>query len=145
MSLGHEHFMEIALEEARIAEAEGNIPVGCVIVRDGEIIVRCHSHAITSHDPTAHSETTAMSRASLALGTPDLSECTLYTTLEPCPMCCGALMVSKVGTLVLGSRLTGFSPYSVEGLVELAQWGSQLTLVTGFLEDESSRMVREFF
>ncbi len=145
MSLGHEHFMEIALEEARIAEAEGNIPVGCVIARDGAVIVRCHSHAITSHDPTAHSETTAMSRACLALGTLDLSGCTLYTTLQPCPMCCGALIVAKVGTLVFGSRITSFSPYSVERLLELAQWGSRLTLIPGILEDESSRMVRGFF
>jgi len=86
-----------------------------------------------------------VSRACLALGTPDLSGCTLYTTFAPCPMCCGAMMVAKVGTLVLGSRLAGtYSPYSVEGLLELAQWGSRLTLVTGILEDEGSRMIEEF-
>ncbi len=146
MSLDHQHFMEIALEEARVAEAEGNIPVGCVIARDGDVIVRCHSHARTSHDPTAHSETVAVSRACLALDTPDLSACTLYTTYAPCPMCCGAMMVARIGTLVLGSRLEGLvSPYSVEGLLELAQWGSRLALVTGILEDECSRMIEEFF
>ena len=145
MSLDHQHFMEIALEEARVAEPEGNIPVGCVIARDGDVIVRCHSHATTSHDPTAHSEITAVSRACLALGTSDLSGCTLYTTLESCPMCCGAMMVAKISTLVFGARLEGlFSTYSVDGLLELAQWGSRLTLVTGILEDESSRMVRAF-
>ena len=146
MSLDHQHFMEIALEEARVAEAEGNIPVGCVIARDGDVIVRCHSHARTSHDPTAHSETAAVSRAFLALGTPDLSACTLYTTYDPCPMCCGAMMVAKIGTLVVGSRVPdSYSPYTVEGLLELAQWGSRLALVTGILEDECSRMIEEFF
>ncbi len=146
MNLDHDRFMEMALEEARIAEAEGNNPVGAVIVRDGEVIARGHSQVITSHDPTAHAETGTLRKACLALGTPDLSGCTLYTTLQPCPMCCGAMMVAKVVTLVLGSRLKGlFSPYSVEGLLELAQWGSRLTLVTGILEDETSRMVREFF
>ncbi len=145
MSLDHQHFMEIALEEARVAEAEGNIPVGCVIARDREVIVRCHSHATTSHDPTAHSEITAVSRACLALGTSDLSGCTLYTTLESCPMCCGAMMVARISTLVLGGRLESiYSPYSVERLLDLAQWGSRLTLVTGVLEDEGAKMVSEF-
>ena len=145
MSLNHEHFMEMALGEARIAEAEGNTPFGSVIIRDGEVIARGHNQVITTHDPTAHAETSAVRKASLALGTPDLSGCTLYTTVQPCPMCCGAMMVAKVSTLVLGGRIESiYSPYSVERLLELAEWGSRLTLVTGVLEDEGATLVREW-
>ena len=145
MSLNHEHFMEMALEEARIAEVEGGTPVGCVIVRDGEMIVRGHSQVATTHDPMAHSTISTLRKACLALGTLDLSGCTVYDTLTPCPMCCGALMVAKVSTLVLGGRLESiYSDCTVERLLELAQWSSRLTLVTGVLEEEGATLVREW-
>ena len=145
MSLNHEHFMKMALEEARSAEAEGSTPVGCVIVRDGEVVVRGHSQVATTHDPMAHSTISTLRKACVALGTPDLPGCTVYDTLTPCPMCCGALMVAKVSTLVLGGRQDSlYSDCTVERLLELAQWGSRLTLVTGVFEEEGDTLVREW-
>ncbi len=86
MSPDHERFMEIALQEASIGEAEGNLPVGSVIVRQGEVIARGHNETTSTNDPTAHAETVALRKAGPALGAADLSGSTLYTTLEPCPM-----------------------------------------------------------
>ena len=95
--------MAEALAEAELALAEGELPVGCVIVRDGEIIARGRNNREQTGDPTGHAEIVAMRRAAKALGQWRLNDCTLYVTLEPCPMCAGAISQARVGRLVYGA------------------------------------------
>ena len=99
--------MREALAEARLAEAAGEMPVGCVIVREGEIIARAHNACEARHDATAHAELLAIRRASAACGDWRLNSCTLYVTLEPCPMCAGAIVQARVGRLVYGAADPG--------------------------------------
>lgn len=95
--------MGLAIEEARIALEEGEMPVGCVLARDGEVIARGHNTREATNDPTAHAEIIAIRRAAEALGTWRLNDTTLYVTLEPCPMCAGAISQARVGRLVFGA------------------------------------------
>lgn len=99
--------MNEALAEARLAEAAGEMPVGCVIAREGEIIARAHNECEALRDATAHAELLAIRRASAACGDWRLNRCTLYVTLEPCPMCAGAIMQARVGRLVYGAADPG--------------------------------------
>ena len=116
----HEFFMGIAIEEAKKGEAEGNVPVGGVLVKDREIVATGHNISTSTADVTAHGEIVTLKAASVTLDEIDLHGCTLYSTMEPCPMCCGAIMVSRVSALVLGARITeasesrAFGEYSVE-------------------------------
>ena len=96
-------FMREALAEARLALSEGELPIGCVIVRDGEIVARGHNTCERDGDATAHAEINAMRRASKAVGDWRLNRCTLYVTLESCPMCAGAMVQARVGRLVYGA------------------------------------------
>jgi tRNA(adenine34) deaminase len=96
-------FMDLALEEARSAAAEGEVPVGCVIVRDGAVIARGRNRTLADHDPTAHAEMVALRGAASALGTERLTQCDIYVTLEPCAMCAGALSLARIRRLYYGA------------------------------------------
>ena len=96
-------YMREALAEAKLAAEAGELPVGCVIVRNGEIIARAHNACEAAHDATAHAELLAIREASAACGDWRLNGCTLYVTLEPCPMCAGAIVQARVGRLVFGA------------------------------------------
>ena len=96
-------FMLEALKEAEAAAAEGEMPVGCVIARNGAIVARAHNRCEAERDATAHAELLAIRQASRAAGDWRLSGCTLYATLEPCPMCAGAIVQARVGRLVYGA------------------------------------------
>ncbi len=99
----HQAYMRLALQEARLAMEKGEIPVGAVLVRNGEILARCHNLRETLHDPTAHAEMLCLREASLHLPSWHMRDCTLYVTLEPCPMCCGALILAQTGLCVFGA------------------------------------------
>lgn len=153
----HEAFMRIALEEAATSAAEGNQGVGSVIVRDGEIIARGRNLENTTHDPTAHAESVAIRNYASSLADsaasqswdeyfgepPVLTGTTLYSTYEPCPMCCGAVLAAGISTIVLGGRPdrgTGrWGGYTVERLLQLAGRDGVVGLITGVLPDECSR------
>ncbi len=96
-------FMEKALEEARIAEYLNEVPVGAVIVKEGEIIASAHNLRETLKDPTAHAEVIAIKKASEILNNWRLNECEMYVTLEPCPMCAGAILQSRIRKLYIGT------------------------------------------
>lgn len=98
------HFMQEALAEAALAAEAGEMPVGCVIVKGGRIVARAHNLCEGLRDATAHAELLAIREASRVTGDWRLTECTLYVTLEPCPMCAGAIMQSRVGRLVYGAQ-----------------------------------------
>ncbi len=133
----HEHYMRIALEEAERAVAEGNTAVGSILVRAERIVARGHNLVTSTSDPTAHAETVALRHAGEQLGHTDFSKSILYTTFEPCPMCCGAIMASGVHTLVIGARhdlaQSRWGAYTVEKLLELTNRVDQLTVITGVL------------
>jgi len=102
-----EEFMKEALLEAQLALESGEMPVGCVIEMDGKIIARAHNECEATHDPTAHAEILAIRRASAKVGDWRLDGATLYVTLEPCPMCAGAVMQSRLKKLVFGASDPG--------------------------------------
>ena len=135
-----EDYMRIALAEAQRAADEGNVGVGSVITLNRELIARGRNLVPTTHDPTAHAETVALREASGALGTDDMSGATLYTTFEPCPMCCGALANANIAVLVIGGRPTAeqtmWGDYTVERLLKMCRWDDRMKVVTGVLVDE---------
>ena len=96
-------FMQSALDEARAAGARGEVPVGCVIVRDGAVIARAGNRTLADRDPTAHAELLAIRRAAAALGSERLVDCDLYVTLEPCTMCAAAMSFARVRRLYFGA------------------------------------------
>ena len=136
----HEQYMRIALEEAELGAAEGNVAVGSILVSAGKVVARGRNLVTSTSDPTAHAETVALRNAGEQLGHTDFSELTLYTTFEPCPMCCGAILASGVHTLVMGARhdltQTNWGAYTVEKLLELTNKEGQLTVVTDILVQE---------
>jgi tRNA(adenine34) deaminase len=96
-------FMDMALEQARAAAARGEVPVGCVIVRDGAVIAHAANRTLAERDPTAHAELVAIRAAAAALGSERLEDCDLYVTLEPCAMCAGAVSFARIRRLYYGA------------------------------------------
>ncbi len=139
-------WMKLALAEARLAAAEGEIPVGAVIVRDGQVIASAHNAREAEYDPTAHAEMRCMRQAAKALGDWRLRGCTLYVTLEPCPMCAGAMVMSQLSNCVYGAAderqgCCG-SVYDLPGDPALggsARWQS------GVMAAECAQLMRAFF
>lgn len=142
----HERMMRLALEEARKAFDEGEIPVGAVIAQGENVIACAHNLREQRKDPTAHAEMLAIQAASQVLGTRRLNECTLYVTLEPCPMCAGALVMACLKNCYFGARdeRQGCAE-SVYALTRDPAFYHRLTCVGGLLEDEASQMLRSFF
>ena len=136
----HERYMCIALEEAEQGATERNVAVGSVLVGAERVVARGRNLVTSTSDPTAHAETVALRNAGEKFGHTDFSELTLYTTFEPCPMCCGAILASGVYTLVMGARhdltQTNWGAYTVEKLLELTNKEGQLTVVTDILVQE---------
>jgi tRNA(adenine34) deaminase len=97
------NFMDLALAEARTAAAEGEVPIGCVVVHDRAVIARTHNRTLCDHDPTAHAEMLAVRAAAAALGSERLGQCDIYVTLEPCAMCAGALSFARIRRLYYGA------------------------------------------
>jgi tRNA(adenine34) deaminase len=96
-------FMDLALAQARAAAAAGEVPVGCVIVRNGEVVARTGNRTLTDRDPTAHAEMLAIRQAAATIGSERLADCDLYVTLEPCTMCAGALAFARIRRLYYGA------------------------------------------
>jgi tRNA(adenine34) deaminase len=96
-------FMQLALDEARAAQAAGEVPVGCVVVRDGEVVARAGNRTLRDRDPTAHAELLAIRTAAAALGSERLTNCDLYVTLEPCAMCAAAMSFARIRRLYYGA------------------------------------------
>ena len=143
----HEHYMRIALEEAERGATEGNVAVGSILVAPERVVARGRNLVTSTSDPTAHAEMVALRHAGKQLGHTDFSNLTLYTTFEPCPMCCGAILASGVHTLVMGARhnltQSNWGAYTVETLLALTKKESQLTVITGILTRECAD-VRKF-
>ncbi len=136
-----ERYMKDALREAGIAAAEDEVPIGAVIVCRGRIIGKGHNMTERLNDPTAHAEMIAITAATEAMGGKYLNDCTLYVTVEPCPMCAGALAWSQIGRVVYGASdpKRGFSLFSPSLMHPKTE------VVSGVLAEECSDLVTDFF
>jgi tRNA(adenine34) deaminase len=142
----HERFMREALEEARRGLAVGEVPVGAVVVRDGVVVARAHNRPVGGHDPTAHAEILALRAAGGAAGTYRLVGATMYVTVEPCPMCCGALLHARVAQLVFGAAdpKTG-AVESLYRLLDDPRLNHRVSTRGGVLAAESAALLKAFF
>ena len=138
--------MRAALEEAERALALGEVPVGAVIGCGGEIVARAHNERETGGDPTAHAEVLAIRRAAAALGRRRLDGCTLYVTLEPCPMCAGAIAMARLGEVIFGAYddRAGCCG-SLYALTEDAAFGAVIPCSGGLLQEECRALLDRFF
>lgn len=142
----HEHWMREAIAEARKAEALGEVPIGAVIVRGDEIIGRGHNLRETALDPTAHAEMVAIREASRLLDAWRLLECRLYVTLEPCPMCAGAIIQSRVPHVIYGTTdpKAGCAG-TLMNLLQEPRFNHMTAVTPGVLQEECAGLLTSFF
>lgn len=136
-----EKYMSLALHEAQKALSEGEVPVGCIIVSEGQIVGRGHNLTETLRDVTAHAEIQAITAASQTLGGKYLTDCTLYVTVEPCVMCAGAIGWAQIKRVVYGcsDEKRGYSRFAPEA------FHPKTSVKSGVLEDDCRQMMQEFF
>ncbi len=141
-----DRFMYAALREAQAAADDGEVPIGAVIVRDGRIIARGHNQRERLADPTAHAEMLAITAAAAELRDWRLERCTLYVTLEPCPMCAGAIVLARIERLVFGAvDPKAGACGTLYSLTEDPRLNHRVITTGGVLEAEAARLLREFF
>lgn len=138
--------MQAALTEARMARVADEVPIGAVIVREGEIVARGQNRVLRDVDPTAHAEIVALRAAALALGNYRLNGCTLYVTLEPCAMCAGAMIHARLDRVVFAAAdPKAGAAGSVLAVINHPQLNHQMMAERGILGDEAAELLRSFF
>lgn len=141
-----EKYMKVALKEAKKAYKLDEVPIGCVIVQNDKIIARGYNRRNTDKNTLAHAEISAIKKASKKTGDWRLEDCTMYVTLEPCQMCAGAIVQSRLGKVVIGSmNPKAGCAGSVINLLQMKQFNHQVEMVTGVLDEECSTMLSGFF
>jgi tRNA(adenine34) deaminase len=141
-----EKYMKAAIREARKAYKLNEVPIGCVIVQNDKIIARGYNRRNTDKNTLAHAELAAIKKASKKTGDWRLEDCTMYVTLEPCQMCAGAIVQSRLGKVVIGSmNPKAGCAGSVLNLLQMKQFNHQVEMETGVLQEECSAMLSEFF
>ena len=142
----HAPFMQMALEEARAALEENEVPIGAVIVHGGQVIGRAHNQREQLRDPTAHAEMIAITQAAAALGSWRLEDCTLYVTLEPCPMCAGAIVQARIPQLVYGAAdPKAGAVRSLYRLLDDSRLNHRAEVVPGVLAEACGEILTRFF
>ncbi len=141
-----EKYMREAIKQAKKAYALDEVPIGCVIVREDKIIARAYNRRNTDKNTLSHAELSAIKKASKKCGDWRLEDCTMYVTLEPCPMCAGAIVQARIPKVVIGC----FNPKagcagSVINLLQMKQFNHQVEIVPDVLHDECSTMLSQFF
>ncbi len=142
----HEYYMRQALREAEAAQGENEVPIGAVIVRDGRVIAAAHNQREQLHDPTAHAEMVAITQAASQIGDWRLERCALYVTLEPCPMCAGAILQSRIPIVVFGA--TDPKAGAVQSLYQLLndqRLNHRCHVIGGVLADACGGLLTSFF
>ncbi len=139
-------YMQAAIKQAEIAEENGDVPIGAVIVHNNQIIAKAYNQREQLQDPTAHAEIIALTQAAAALENWHLNGCTMYVTLEPCPMCAGALVLSRMDRLVYGcdDPKTG-AVKSLYNIITDDRLNHRLEVTSGVMADECSKILQEFF
>jgi tRNA(adenine34) deaminase len=141
-----ERYMQVAIEQARIAEENGDVPIGAVIVCEDRIIGKAYNQREQLQDPTAHAEIIALTQAAAALENWHLNGCTIYVTLEPCPMCAGALVLSRMDRLVYGcDDPKAGACKSLYNIVQDERLNHRLEVSAGILAEQCSKLLRDFF
>ena len=141
-----EKYMKEAMKQARKAYKLGEVSIGCVIVHEGRIIGRGYNRRNTDKNTLAHAEITAINRASKVIGDWRLEDCTLYVTLEPCQMCAGAIVQARIPKVVMASmNPKAGCAGSILNILDMTQFNHQVEVVAGVLDEECSRMLKEFF
>ena len=142
----HIRYMKEALKQAKKAYALGEVPIGCVIVYEDKIIARGYNRRNTDKNTLAHAEITAINRASKKLGDWRLEGCSLYVTLEPCQMCSGAIIQSRITNVVMGcmNPKAGCGG-SILNILEMPQFNHQANVIRGVMEEECSQILQDFF
>ena len=139
-------FMKMAVEAAKIAEENGDVPIGAVIVHQNKIIAKAYNQKEQLQDPTAHAEIIALTQAAASVGSWRLDGCTMYVTLEPCPMCAGALVLSRMDRLVYGcDDPKAGAVKSLYNIVTDERLNHQLEVTSGVLEKECAAILTDFF
>ncbi len=143
----HEFYMNLAFQEALKAFDEGEVPIGAVIEKDGSILGRGYNRIESLNDPTAHAEILAIGAATSALSTWRLNECTLYVTLEPCMMCLGALLQSRIDRIIYGASDNKFGAIETISYKELAQQSYRRfpETIGGIMQKECKGLIQTFF
>ena len=140
-----EKFMREALVEARAAAVVGEVPIGAVVVRAGEIVARAHNRRELDQDPSAHAEFAALCAAARSLGRWRLSDCTVYVTLEPCPMCAGAIVNARIPRVYYGARDEAMGACGGVLNLFMERFPFRPALVGGILKDECRTVLADFF
>lgn len=141
-----ETYMRVALDEARLAFEEDEVPIGAVVVCDGRIIAQAHNMREQLCDPTAHAEILAMRKAAQYLGGWRLHRCDLYVTVEPCPMCAGAIVQARLNSLVFGAAdAKAGCCGTVYNLLNEAKFNHKVPVTKGILENECAKIMSDFF
>jgi tRNA(adenine34) deaminase len=142
----HAHYMQQALAQAEAARDLDEVPVGAVIVREGVLLAAAHNERERLHDPTAHAEMIAITQAAAALGSWRLDDCTLYVTLEPCPMCAGAIQQARIKRLVYGADdPKAGAVSSLYRLLDDERLNHQVELLSGVLAEPCGKILSDFF
>jgi tRNA(adenine34) deaminase len=141
-----ERFMRAAIKAAAIAEENGDVPIGAVIVYENQIIGKAYNQREQLQDPTAHAEIIALTQAAAAIGSWRLEGCRMYVTLEPCPMCAGALVLSRMDRLIFGcDDSKAGACKSLYNIVQDERLNHRLEVTSGVLREECSRLLQDFF
>ena len=144
--LTDQFYMKIAIEEAKKAANIGEVPIGAIIVRDGEVISRAHNLRESTQNPTAHAEHIAIQKASQYLKSWRLEGCKLYITLEPCVMCSGSIVMSRIPEVIYGAKdPKGGCAGSLMDLLQESRFNHRANVKTGILEEECSGLLKAFF
>ena len=144
--MDHAHFMQQALAQAESARDFNEVPVGAVIVRQGVVLAEAHNERERLHDPTAHAEMIAITQAAAAVGSWRLDECTLYVTLEPCPMCAGAIQQARLERLVYGAEdPKSGAVCSLFRLLDDERLNHQVEVTGGVLAEPCGQILSDFF
>ena len=138
-------FMEAALEEARRAYAEDEVPVGAVVVREGEIVSRARNEVERTGDPSAHAEVLALRRAVSVLNSRFLDDCVLYVTMEPCPMCAGACLNFRIGAVAFGAYDAHAGALGSVTDVGSGAFGRETPVVGGIMREECAEILSDYF
>jgi tRNA(adenine34) deaminase len=141
-----ERYMRMAIDQAYIAEENGDVPIGCVIVHQDRVIAKGYNQRELLHDPTAHAEIIALTQAAEYIGNWRLTGCTIYVTLEPCPMCAGALVLGRLDRLVYGTDdpKTG-AVKSLYTIVQDERLNHRLEVTSGVMREDCQKQLQDFF
>lgn len=142
----HKKFMLLALEEAKKAYKKNEVPVGAIVVKDNKVIARAHNLNITLKDPTAHAEILALRKAASKLKNYRLTDCDLYTTLEPCPMCAGAMVYARIKRLIYATDdPKSGACKSVVNIVNNKKLNHRIEIISGICKTQAQTLLKRFF